>query len=179
MAESENGKVSGEAQEPENQARPEDSVPVQNPPQNKPETSATDTTVPPASHGKLWLVLLLIIAALPLGWFLLPENTRRGWTDALITSLQKPIHARMVPSPPTVSPEPVAPKAPPAVSAQTPAPPVALPKPSRIFNEKIKNPAITSEESKALMSAIHNLQSNIETFQESQADLRHALHARQ
>jgi len=196
MVESTNGKVPAEEQNPEDQSAPEEDVSVQDQPQENMETPVEETAGQSSrhgtSHGKLWLVLLLIIIGLPLGWFLLPENTRQQWADTLMNRMPSQgisdVGLEPAPLPRPVVPDTTAsvatapkhaiPKAATSVPVQAPAPRGVAPK-RRAFNREVTRPAATSEEVKALMAAIHDLQSNMETLQDKQSKLRQELHARQ
>jgi len=183
MAESENGQAAEETQGLEDQSTPEAATPVQDQPQENMETPAEEASVRSSSHGKLWLVLLLIIAALPLGWFRLPENMRQQWTDTL---MHRPPPVEVsdtdiapAPQPQTTAPAPVTPTVAPTEPIEAPTPHIATPQPSPISNTPEMPPAASSEEVEALMTAMGELQSNMQTLQNKQAELRQELHARQ
>jgi len=179
MAESENGKAP-EVQGLEDQSTPEAATPVQDQPQENMETPAEKATVRSSSHGKLWLVLLLIVAALPLGWFLLPENTRQKWTDTLMNRISPAeiSDVDIAPAPPPQA-TPLAPATPtetPPEPIQAPAPHIVAPQPS---STPAMPPAASSEEVEALITAMGELQSSMQMLQDKQVELRQELHARQ
>jgi len=181
MAESANGKTP-EVQGLEDQSTPEAATPAQDQSQENMETPAEEAAVRSSSHGKLWLVLLLIVAALPLGWFLLPENARQQWTNTLMNRISPaevsdtdiappPQAAALAPVTPTVvaPPEPI----------QAPTPHIVAPQPPPTSNTPEMPPVASSEEVEALMTAMGELQSSMQTLQNKQAELRQELHARQ
>jgi len=178
MAESENGKAPEEVQGLEDQSTPEAATPVQDQPQEAMETPAEEATVHSSSHGKLWLALLLIVAALPLGWFLLPENTRQQWTDTLMNRISpaKVSGTDIVPAPTPPQAAPVATTVAPSEPVQAPAPHVTTPQPPSPASNAS---AASSEEVEALITAMEKLQRSMQTLQDKQAALRQELHARQ
>jgi len=177
MAESVNGKAPEEVQGLEDQSTPEAVTPVQDQSQENVETPARDVAVRSSSHGKLWLVLLLIVAALPLGWFLLPENTRQRWTDTLMNRISP---AKVSDTGIASAPVPVTPTVAPPEPIQTPAPHEATPQPSSpTSSTPAMPPAASSEEIEALITTMGKLQRSMQALQDKQVELRQELHARQ
>jgi len=180
MAESTNGKAPEEVQGLEDPSMPEAVAPAQDQSQENIETPAEETAVRSSSHGKLWLVLLLIVAALPLGWFLLPENTRQQWTDTLMNRISpaEVSNTDIAPAPPpqAATPAPVMPTVAPPEPIQAPTPHIATPQPSPASGTPT---AASSEEVEALITAMEKLQSSMQTLQDKQAELRQELQARQ
>lgn len=186
MAESENGNVPGEDSGLVDDAGSTDDTSVSNQSREGTEVPVDDTTAPAPSHGKRWLLLLLIIVALPpLGWFLSPKDMRQQWINILMnrTSPQKissmevtpePAPRTVVPLPPT-PPEPAPPAVVPPVLTQPPAqlskPRMTTLEPSPSFNKHNTRPVATSEEIKALMATIHDLQNNMDVLRSKQIEL--------
>ncbi len=203
MAESADGHVNGEAQASADHAASGVDKPAQDQSQENATTPAAETSTRPSSHRMRWLALLLIVAVLPLGWFLLPGNVRQEWTGALMNHIalrkishvapashtQVQVPAVAAPSAvPTIS---VAPKeAPPrSLASETTAPvvpaqgsttAVAAPHASPASpGEHTTLPAVTPEEVKALVAAMGALQNNIRALENEQEAMGHELHARQ
>ncbi|GMR00331.1 MAG: hypothetical protein BMS9Abin18_1173 [Zetaproteobacteria bacterium] len=185
MAEFENGKAPEKVQGLEDQSTPEAATPVQDQSQENMETPAEEAAVRSSSHGKLWLVLLLIVAALPLGWFLLPESTRQQWADALMNRISpaevSDTNIAPAPAPPqATAPVSVTPTEAPPEPMEAPVPHVATPQPSPPTSNTPTMPsAASSEEVEALITAMEKLQSNMQALQDKQVELRQELHVRQ
>jgi len=143
------------------------------------ETVNGESDVRSTSRWRLWLALLLIIAALPSGWFLLPESTRQRWTDMLMNSM--PLREASNPEVALTPSAPPTPKAATLVQAptQTPAPRVTTPKPSRASNNPAPLPAATSEEVKLLIATMEGLKRNMQALQNELEAQRQEFRARQ
>jgi len=154
------------------------------------EKPAAKTASRSTSSGFLWLILLLLIIGLPLGWFLIPEGTRQSWTGMLtghppqqspgkadISSAPvQPLASRPAP-PPSVTRKSAAPS---ATAVRRPAAPrAAEPPPLSASRKPVPHPAATTEEVKALMTAMDGLREDMETLRNTQAELRRELQARQ
>jgi len=207
MAESGRGHVPEEVEVPD-QPAPEADASVQEQARDEVEIPVETASTRRVSRGMRWLALLLIIAVLPLGWFLLPEHTRQKWMGALTnrispkkisdTDVASAIHAQAglsSPEVPKVAPAAlVAPKkarsepaesetskasSPPDVPVQVPVSVVVAPHPSPVSHERKELPAMTSEEAKALMATMGKLQDDMRTLQDQQEELSRELHNRQ
>ncbi|MDQ6958826.1 MAG: hypothetical protein Q9M24_06900 [Mariprofundaceae bacterium] len=185
MAESANGKAPEEVQGLEDQSTPEAATPVQEKSQESMETPAEEDSVRSSSHGKFWLVLLLIVAALPLGWFLLPENTRQKWTETLMNRTPSvevsdtDITPAPMPPPQAATSTPTTPTETPSEPIQAPTAHMVAPQPAPTFNTHPIPPAASSEEVEALITAMGELQNSMQALQDKQVELRQELHARQ
>jgi len=195
MAESGNGNVAEEEQDLVDHPASGADTSVQGPSPEKRDIPAEEISTRSSSYAIRWLVLLLVIAALPLGWFLVPEDTRQKWTDMLAnrpppqnishvdvapaSQAQVEVPAPTAPSEVTfrsASPEA---KQPVPHVLQTVAPVVVAPHSSSPSNKRMVPPAVTSEEVRMLMATMGELQGHIQALQDKQAELHRELLTRQ
>ncbi len=200
MAEPANGKANGEEQGRDLVDHPTSGVKTPDQGQSREAGSMpVEATSPPSSsHGIRWLILLLMIVVLSLGWFLLPENTRQRWTDTLMNRI--PLHkigevvpaspvrsnvpASAVPKAGSVMPktlpfQPAAPEAVPSVASVRAFTPAAMPHPPPASDQRMTPGPVTSEEAKVLMAAMGKLQSKMQVLEGDQTALHHELYVRQ
>jgi len=204
MAEFVSGKTDGEAQDLVDHPVSEAGAPAQDQSRENTTASVAEISTRSSFHGMRWLALLLIVAVLPLAWFLSPENARQKWADTLMNHIapQKTSHVAPVPHTQAQVPAPAAPSAAlaiavapkkeasprplaseaaePVVPAQVSTTVVAAPHSSPASpGEHAILPAVTPQEAKALMAAMEELQSNMHALEGEQEAMGHELHARQ
>ncbi len=177
--------------ESKNEQEAEQETPIQDTARKDVETPENDTNTPLSSHGKRWLLLLLImVSLLLLGWFLSSQNMRQQWIDIVINHMPPQAINKMnhssEPASSSVISIPV-----PAMHVSSgnietvPQPPKlspVVPEPVPSFQNNSAHPAATSKEINVLIATIHDLQNKVESLQGKQADLtalRRALDARQ
>ncbi|MDQ6959934.1 MAG: hypothetical protein Q9M27_02805 [Mariprofundaceae bacterium] len=194
MAESGNGKVAKEEQDLVDHPASGVDTSVQEPSPENMDIPAEEIPTQSSSHAIRWLALLLIIAALPLGWFLAPEDTRQKWTDMLASRPppQNISHVDVAPAPqaqaevpaPTVvasvsrSADPEAGQ-PASHVPQAVAPVVVAPHAAPTSDKRKAPQAVTSEEVRVLMATMGELQGHMQALQDTQTELHRELIARQ
>ncbi len=154
---------------------------VENTPEQSEAPAGKSAPAPATRSGSrigLWL-LLILLAALPLTWFLVPEDTRQGWLNILKgrISHQETVTINVSPSP-EPAPKPESGPAPPE-----PEQPVASRTAESVqagsLHRQTATPALSSHEARALMAAMDDLRKQTEALQHEQAGLLRQLRVRQ